>query len=72
MTHPHDRILRKKTTLNMVGLSDATIWRMERDGRFPKRIRMGAGPKGVCGWLESEINAWLAERAAEREGGSHA
>lgn len=50
------RIIRKPELLNMVGLSDPTIWRMERDGIFPKRLRLGGNS---CGWLSTEIDAWL-------------
>jgi prophage regulatory protein len=57
------RIIRKPELLNMVGLSDPTIWRMEKDGNFPKRLRLGGNS---CGWLESEVMGWLAERAAAR------
>lgn len=57
------RIIRKPELLNMIGLSDPTIWRMEKDGKFPKRLRLGGNS---CGWLESEISGWLTERAAAR------
>ena len=57
------RIIRKPELLNMIGLSDASVWRMEKEGTFPKRLRLGGNS---CGWLESEITGWLAERAAAR------
>lgn len=60
---PKERILRKPELRNKVGLSDPTIGRLEKDGKFPKRLRLGGNS---CGWLESEINGWLADRAAER------
>lgn len=60
-----DRILRKPEVRRMISLSDATIRRMELDDKFPKRLRLGGNS---CGWLESEIIGWLAERAAAREG----
>lgn len=47
----------------MVGLSDPTIWRMEQAGTFPKRLQLGGNS---CGWLESEVMGWLAERIAAR------
>jgi prophage regulatory protein len=58
-----ERVLRKPEVREIVGLSDPTIWRMESAGRFPKRLQLGG--KAV-GWLKSEIDGWLAERAAER------
>ena len=59
-----DRVVRKPEALNRVGLSDPTIWRMEKEGRFPKRIHLG--PQSV-GWLESELVAWLEKRKQARE-----
>lgn len=61
---PAERILRKPEVLGRIGLSDPTIWRMERAGKFPKRLRLGGNS---CGWLESEITAWLNNLAAARE-----
>lgn len=60
---PKERIIRKPELLEKVSLSDATIWRMEQNGQFPKRLRLGGNS---CGWLSSEINGWIAERAAAR------
>jgi prophage regulatory protein len=39
-------------------LSDLTRWRLEKSGRFPKRIRI-AGRK--VAWRKSEIEAWVAD-----------
>ena len=58
-----DRVVRKPEALNRVGLSDPTIWRMEKEGRFPKRIHIG--PQSV-GWLESELVRWLEEKKKAR------
>jgi prophage regulatory protein len=57
------RIIRKPELLAMIGLSDPTIWRMEREGKFPKRLRLGGNS---CGWLESEVSDWIGQRAAAR------
>lgn len=57
------RILRKPELLTLVGLSDPTIWRMEQQGQFPKRIRLGGNS---CGWLLDEVARWQEERAASR------
>lgn len=58
-----DKILRKPELRNKVRVSDPTIWRWEKAGQFPKRLQLGGN---AVGWLESEIDAWIAERAAER------
>jgi len=59
-----NRILRKPEVLNMVGVSDATLWRWEKAGRFPKRLELGGNSKG---WLESEVRGWIASRASCRK-----
>lgn len=56
------RILRKPTVIERVALSGTTLWRLERAGKFPKHIQLGANS---IGWRESDIEAWIAERAAE-------
>jgi prophage regulatory protein len=47
-----------------VNLRADQLARLEREGRFPKRVRLSAY-RHV--WLESEIADWLAARVAERE-----
>lgn len=37
--------------------------RLEKAGKFPKRIRLG---DNTVAWLECEIEAWLATKVAER------
>jgi prophage regulatory protein len=59
-----DRLIRKPELYKTIGLSDATIWRMEKDGKFPKRVQIGGNS---VGWLLSEITHWMAQKAAERE-----
>lgn len=55
----HTRILRKPAVLARTGLSDTTIWRLERKGEFPRSLRISAG---AVGWREADIDAWIAER----------
>ena len=61
------RIIRKPELLNILGLSDPTVYRMEKAGRFPKRLRLGGNS---CGWLQSEVDGWISERAAARSEGA--
>ena len=58
------RILSKKDLKNLVLYSPAQIDRMEKAGRFPKRVRLG--PCRV-GWVEEEVLAWLEARLKARE-----
>lgn len=57
------RIIRKPELFARVGLSDATIWRMEKAGKFPRRVQLGG--KSV-GWLSGEFDAWLNSRLENR------
>ena len=59
-----DRIIRKKELLKTIGLSDATVYRKEKEGKFPRRLRLGGNS---CGWFESEVNAWMRDLSAARE-----
>ena len=58
-----ERVLRKPELFNKIQLSDPTIWRLEKQGKFPGRIRLGGS---AVGWLESEIDAWLEKKAKAR------
>ena len=42
------------------------IQRLEDAGKFPKRVKLGDGPRSRCAWSEQEIDAWLAEKMAAR------
>ena len=59
-----DRILDKKELRRMWPVSDMTIWRWERDGKFPKRLHLG---QGRVGWRLSELLAEMDRLCAERE-----
>jgi len=58
------RIIRKAEVRRRTGYSDTTIWRLERDDMFPRRVQIG--PMAV-GWYENEVDAWVASRI--RQGG---
>lgn len=53
------KILRAKDVTERTGLSRVTLWRRERVGTFPRRRDIGGGR---VGWIESEINDWIANR----------
>jgi len=50
------QVLRPKQVIEEYGLSRTTIWRKEREGTFPKRVRLGSR---AIGWLRSDLEAWL-------------
>ena len=61
------RLLSKREVKERVIYSFAHIDRLESDGLFPKRVRLGNGPRCRVGWLASEIEEWLEVRIARRD-----
>jgi len=56
MTHI---ILRLPEVIKRTGLSRSSIYLRISNGEFPKTISLG---DRAVGWLESEIDEWLAEK----------
>ncbi len=63
-----DRILRRREVEARIGLSTSPLYARIKAGSFPKPIPRG-NSKAV-GWLESEVNAWIAEQVAKRKAGA--
>ncbi len=59
------RVLRELAVIQKVGISRATLWRWERDGQFPRRIKLGPN---CIGWLEAEVDDFISARLAARQG----
>ena len=57
------RILSKRQLKELVLYSPQHIARLEKAGKFPKRIQLGANR---VGWVESEVLDWLEVRLAAR------
>lgn len=57
-------LLPMKDVSRWVNFSCQHIYRLMAIGKFPRPLKLGA--RRVC-FLESEIAAWIAERAAERD-----
>lgn len=58
------KLLSKQAVREKCLYSPAHIARLEKDNKFPKRVRLGMGR---VGWLESEVEDWLKARVAERD-----
>ncbi len=58
------RIIRKPELELKTGLSAMQIGRLEKNGDFPIRIRLGANS---VGWIEFEVDEWITRRAAKRD-----
>jgi prophage regulatory protein len=64
ITTPQTRILRLPEVIARVGLKRASIYQHIATGSFPKQISLGIR---AVGWLESEIDQWLAVRISARQ-----
>ena len=49
------RLLRIADVINRVSLSKGSIAKLEKAGKFPKRIKLG----GCARWKTSDIDEWL-------------
>ena len=61
-----DRIIRFRELQRMIGLSRGWVFILERERKFPQRLKIG--PNSV-GWRESEILAWIESRPRANLGG---
>ena len=57
------RILRLPVVMERVGISRSSIYKFIAAGTFPKPVQLG--PRSV-GWLETEIDEWIAVLAGRR------
>jgi prophage regulatory protein len=51
------RILGEPEVRRLTNLSRTTRWRLEREGKFPKRLRLSGNR---VGWQADEVLAWIA------------
>ncbi|ROS05728.1 AlpA family transcriptional regulator [Sinobacterium caligoides] len=58
-----ERILKLAEVKSRTSCSTTFIYEKISTGEFPKQLQIT--PRSV-GWLESEINGWIAEKAAQR------
>ncbi|TLS78024.1 AlpA family phage regulatory protein [Mariprofundus erugo] len=53
------RVIRFPELHRRIGLCRSQIWRLEKQGDFPKSIPLGKNSKG---WIEADVTAWLEAR----------
>ena len=54
------QLLRFKAVQQAVSLSRTTIWRLEKEGRFPARRQLSAN---AVGWIKQDVENWVQSRA---------
>lgn len=59
------RLLRTDQVLEKLGVSRATLYRLEAAGELPPRRRITAN---AVGWIEAEIDEFIASLPTLREG----
>lgn len=52
----------KQLQAEKIKLSRAWVWKLEQEGKFPKRRRMGAR----IYWMEDEVDQWLKEQLGQQ------
>lgn len=59
-----ERLVRLAEVKLRTGLSRSTIYLAIKNDQFPKPVNLGMRS---VGWLESEINLWIADRIQQRK-----
>ncbi len=55
-------IINRREVCGFLNVSDTTLWRMVRAGRFPKPVKIS---ERRIGWPKDQIEAWLEVKRAE-------
>ena len=62
----HTKILSRQQVKSLLGISDATLWRMRNTGRFPRAISVSPGR---IGWFECDVVTYLENHRHKLERG---
>ena len=57
-----DRLLRRPEVELMTAMSCAAIYAQMDEGRFPRPVRIGTGPRGGVAWRLSDVREWIESR----------
>ena len=58
------KVLKMPAVEEKTGLKKGAIFKAAANGIFPKQIKLG---NSAAGWIESEVDAWIAEQIAIRD-----
>jgi len=56
--------LRLKAVKAKTGLPESTLYYLQAKGKFPRSVKLS---ERVAAWDEAEVEAWMAERVAQRD-----
>ncbi len=57
-------IIRLNEVTKKTGLCSTSIYNLISEHKFPKQLKL---TKRASGWLETEVDQWIADRVAERD-----
>ena len=60
-------ILRRSEVLHKIGISKTTLQTLMDAGQFPKPVKLGGPDARAVGWVDSEVQAWIDQKIAERD-----
>ena len=58
------KFVRVREVANQTGYSVSHIWRLARDGNFPKPVKIGPN---ASAWIAEEIHEWQLVRVKTRD-----
>jgi predicted DNA-binding transcriptional regulator AlpA len=62
VVRPGARLLSKGDVLDKIGITYPTIWKLMREGAFPRSVVVG----GKIAWLEHEVDDYIARLPRRR------
>ncbi len=66
MINVNFRLMRKAEVMRTVGLRESMLRRLEKEGKFPRRIPL---TRHAIAWKSNEIEDWMRAKVAAARGG---
>ena len=60
-----NKLLRIRQVVDRTGLSRTMVYHEMKRGAFPRNLKIG---RRAAAWAEADVDRWIADRLAEREG----
>ncbi|MEO8488608.1 AlpA family transcriptional regulator [Pseudomonas sp.] len=58
------KMIRVQDVSNLTSLGKSTIYKLIKEGTFPKQVSLG---ERCVAWVESEVQEWILARIDERD-----